>query len=159
MNLGLALDLAKKQKWALTAALILAILYYAGDTVVRCVAYFQPKVTVLTVEKKVIQYVDRSVRTTETVKLPDGTVKTLERLDYNIQSLTTAENRSENTRTPDLSGAHRRWLVDGLYLPVGRIGYVGAGYDFGLLQVGAGNQVYPWDGFQPYVRVTVPLAF
>lgn len=158
---GVALKFLYENKWLAGLAIALLIIQSLGGVIVNSIAYFQPKVTVVTVTKTVTNVIDRSSKTIETTKLPDGTVRILEKMSNDIQSLTTSDTKDTQEREPVLAGSSKKRALFASYMPLDKRFNLGAGLVFDGLTIGAGHPIYlkaeDWKGiesFQPFIWTT-----
>ena len=118
-----------KHPWLLGLALLLALVHALGNTVVDSIAYFQPKVTVVTKVVKQETVRDRSIITERETRRPDGTVEMLREVKASVDRMTVDKMDSENVREPvALAGKESRWLLQGDYAPLGRQVSLGVGF-------------------------------
>lgn len=140
---GLVWEAVTKNKWMAYLALIVALFYFMGNTVVSCVAYFQPKVTIIhTVIEKTV-HIDKTVTEERQIRRPDGTIEMLKLVHTDIRKLSLKDSRDASVKEPVALGASKLILLPGLQIwPVERRLDLGLGIELGSLQVGAGHKLF-----------------
>lgn len=132
-NKGLSIFLA-------VLILLTLLAYFLGNTVVECVAYFQPKVTIIqqTINKQVVH--DRTVTTRYEIVKTDGSVEKHETIQAAVDSTSEKIDSINSVKEPvGLSGLNRRLaLITGIdtdpFNPVEAIG-ARAGLAYGEYQL------------------------
>lgn len=123
------IDFLKNNKWLSVLALVTFLVTALGGVIVDCVAYFQPRVTILTnnIYKETVK--DRTVTTIKTTTKPDGTVEKLEEVRAAIDRWTVEQVVKSDVSEPvALDGKPSLWAIHGAYAPLQRELSLGAGF-------------------------------
>jgi hypothetical protein len=94
------LEAIKNNKWLAYLALATALVCALGNTIVSCVAYFQPKVTFIQSTVVKSQITDKSKTTRHEIMKPDGSVEKFEEIQNAIDNLSYKLEDSKKDSTP-----------------------------------------------------------
>lgn len=144
----LAVEFIKRNKWLVVLALLTLLVYLGGNVVVSCMAYLQPKVTVIrtTVYQKETRTLDKTVTKETEVHRPDGTIEMLKLIQNDVRSINTenhADSSSETKAPVAIEGSKAKLtlLPGATYEPIDKKLGLALGMELGILQAGVSHEL------------------
>lgn len=134
--LGYITEFIGNNKWLVVLGLLTLLVTSIGGVIVDCVAYMQPKTTVIRVTQKEVRTTDRTVTERREIVRPDGTRELLETIRADIQALSSENSSDSAVSEPVLSGKGKlTWLPGVSYAPMQKTVGLVLGAEYGIFQL------------------------
>lgn len=138
-------EFLKANKWLAYLGLLVFLVQALGSTIVDCVAYFQPKVTVIQQTITKTSTADRSVTTRHEITKPDGTKEIMEDIHTIVDSMNYKMDGMSSVKEPVALAGTGAWSPWAAYAPWQKQLSLGVGYSFGQITVGIAHPVLTFD--------------